>query len=287
MGNAFTFDIRQAPPWRVRVKSSWLNLASILVVAALPLRTTDLAAQRADTIGVEARRSMVTRDELKAGLVEIQRGLTSTVYSQSLRSAKQAEAKAIEDRLTEGDLRSGDEIKVEVIGISGLSATYTVTPARTIVLPGNFEIPVRGVLRSEIQQYLTRMLKESNYVVDPNIHAEASVRISIFGGVGHPGFVNVPANKLLSAVLQTEGGGVNNNFKDDKSQIKRNGVVVIDGPEFKDALYKGKTLDQLNVQAGDEINVAVKPASGLFWRVVGAVSGLGGLVWLIIQVTRG
>ena len=268
------------------MKSPWFGLVSIMLAAALPLRPNALEAQRPDTVSVGARRSMVTRAELQAGLEEIQRGLTSTAYSQSLRNAKQAEAAAIKDRLTEGDLRSGDEIKVDVVGVGALSATYTVTPARTIVLPGNYEIPLRGVLRSEIQDHLNKMLKASSYVVDPNVTASASVRVSIFGGVGRPGFYNVPANKLLSAVLQTDAGGVAANVKPEKSQILRNGQVIIDGPEFSDALYKGRTLDQLNIQAGDEIRVAIKPASGLFWRIVGAVSGLGGLVYLVIQLTR-
>lgn len=228
---------------------------------------------------------MVTRGELQAALDEIERGLTSSVYSQSLRSAKQAEARVIKDRLTEGDLRSGDEIKVDVLAEPGLTAVYTVTPVRSIILPGGREIDMRGLLRSEVQVYLTTQLKK--YVNDPYVTASASVRISIFGAVARPGFYNVPANKLLSLVLQTEGGGVATNYRDDKSQILRNGVVVIDGPEFKDALYRGRTLDQLNVQAGDEIRVAAKPAGGLFWRIVGAVSGLTGFVWLIIQITRG
>ncbi|MES1259963.1 MAG: polysaccharide biosynthesis/export family protein [Gemmatimonadota bacterium] len=272
--------------WRYRVKSSWFRLASLLIAAAVPLAPAGLAAQqRADTGTIEARRSMVTRAELQAAYEEIQRGLASTGYSQSLRSAKQAEATAIKERLNQGDLRSGDEIKVDVLGEPGLSSVYTVTPARTIALPGGREIDMHGILRSEVQDYLTTQFKA--YIKDPLVTATASVRISIFGGVGHPGFYSVPANKLLSLVLQSEGGGVANNFRDDKSQILRNGVVVVDGKEFKDALYKGRTLEQLNIQAGDEIQIAVKPAGGLFWRIVGAVTGLSGLIYLFITISRG
>jgi len=257
-----------------------------MIGAAISLHPAGLAAQqRADTGMIEAKRSMVTRSELTAAYEEIQRGLASTGYSQSLRSAKQAEAAAIKERLNQGDLRSGDEINVVVLGEPGLTSTYTVTPARTIVLPGGHEIDLHGILRSEVQEFLTTQFK--GYVKDPYVTATASVRIQISGGVGHNGFYSVPANKLLTAVLQTEGGGVANNFRDDKSQILRNGVVVIDGAEFKDAIYKGRTLDQLNVQAGDEIRIAVKPAGGLFWRVVGAVTGLSGLIYLFITISRG
>lgn len=267
------------------MKRSWIALVGLSIVTALPLRPATLSAQRTgDTTAVEARRSMVTRAELQAALEEIQRNLSSTVYSQSLRSAKQSEANTIRERLAEGDLRSGDEIKLDILQEPGLNGTYTVTPARTIVLPGNYEIQMRGVLRSEVQSYLTTQMKK--YVNDAYVHATASVRIAIFGGIGHPGFYNVPADKLLSKVLQDEGGGVANNVKLTKSQILRDGQVVIDGTEFNDAVYKGRTLDQLNIQAGDVIQVALKPTSGLFWRIVAAVSGLGGLIYLAIQITR-
>jgi hypothetical protein len=269
------------------VKSSWTGRTTLLIVAALTVQAVPaVAQQRADTNVVEARRSMVTRTELQAALAEIQRGLASTGYSQSLRASKTAEADAIRDRLSPegGDLRSGDEIDIHIVGGEGLSKVYTVTPARTIVLPGNFEIPVKGVLRSEIQAYLTEKVKK--YLVDPSLTATASVRISVFGGVNKPGFINVPANMLLSMMLQDKAGGVTNNVKLEKSQILRDGKVVIDGPEFNDAIYKGRTLDQLNVQAGDEVRVAQKPASGLFWRIVGAASGLGGLIYLLVTITK-
>jgi protein involved in polysaccharide export with SLBB domain len=268
-------------PLEIRVKSSWFGLA---IMATLIIPTGVVVGQGVDTATAGSQRSMVTRAELQAALDEIQRGLSSTAYSQSLRSAKEAEAAVIKDRLVEGDLRSGDEIKVDILQEPGLTAIYTVTPARTIVLPGNFEIPLRGVLRSEIQAYLTTQLKK--YVSEPSVTATASVRVSIFGGVGHPGFYNVPANMLLSAVLQVTGGGPANNFEPKKSRIIRDNKVIIEGREFNDALYRGLTLDQLNVQAGDVIDVAVKPPSGLFFRILGAASAMAGVIYLIRILTN-
>jgi hypothetical protein len=266
------------------VKSPSFRLAALLVATAFPLCAGSARAQRPDTVAVGAHRAMVTREELQAALDEIQRGLASTAYSASLKAAKQAEADVIRNRLEEGDFRAGDEIKVTVLLEPGLSAVYTVTSSRTIVLPGNTEISVRKVLRSEIQAYLTTELKR--VVNDPSVTAESSVRISIFGGVGHPGFYNAPANMLLSSVIQTIGGGPANNYQPKKSQIIRNGIVVVDGPEFSDALFKGRTLDQLNIQAGDVIQVAIKPASALFWRIVGGLTAVSGVIYLLIVVVR-
>ncbi len=268
------------------MKSPSFRLAVLLVTAALPLGAGPAWAQRPDTVSVGAHRAMVTREELQAALEELQRGLTSTAYSPALRAAKQAEANVIRDRLEEGDFRPGDEIKVTVLMEPGLSATYTVTSFRTIILPGNTEISVRKVLRSEIQGYLTKEL--TRVVNDPSVTAEPSIRLSIFGGVGHPGFYNAPANLPLSLFMQRPdmGGGPANNVQLKKSQVIRNGIVVVDGPEFAAAIYAGSTLDQLNIQAGDVVQVAIKPASGLFWRIVGGVTALSGLVYIAILVFR-
>lgn len=260
------------------------GFVTLLAAALFPIRATAILAQGVEAPAVGAQRSMVTRAELQTALDEIQRGLSSSGYSQSLRSAKQKEATAIKSRLDEGDLRSGDEIKVDVLAEPGLSAVYTVTPARTIVLPAGYEVSMRGVLRSEVQGYLTTQLKR--YVNDPNVTASASVRIAIFGGVGKPGFYNVPANKLLSKMLQDDAGGPANNFKPEKSQILRDDKVFIDGPEFSAALYKGVTLDQLNIQAGDVIQIAVKPSTSTLVSVLGVVSGLAGLIFIVRQISR-
>lgn len=243
-------------------------------------------AQQTDTSAADAKRSMVTREELQAALDQIDKGLQSSAYSQSLRSAKQAEAAAIRERLAGGDLRPGDEIKVDVLAEPGLTSIYTVTASRTIVLPGGTEIPLKGVLRSEVQQYLTTQLKK--FIIDPNVTATASVRLSMFGGINHPGFYNIPANMLLSLAIQNPsyGGGPANNAKWESSQILRDGKVVVDGPEFQQAVFKGRTLDQLNVQAGDEIRVGLKPSSALFWRIVAGVSAISGIVYLAVILFR-
>jgi hypothetical protein len=251
-------------------------------MAVLSAGSRHAAAQGVDTAAVNAQRAMVTRAEIQVALNDLEKGLASTAYSPALRAAKQETAAMLRDRLTEGDIRPGDQIKMTVLGEAGLSNTYDVTPARTILLPGNLEIPVKGVLRSEIQQYLSTQLKA--YVHDPTVTAIPYVRLQIFGAVAKPGFVNAPADLLLTRVITDFAGGPDNNSQFKKSKIRRNGRVVVDGPEFQDAIYKARTLDQLNVQAGDEIFVATKPTKALVLQILGVVSGLGGLIWLAIRV---
>lgn len=262
----------------------WIAIQA-LVGAGLLAAITPPSAQAQDTtrtVVVNAERAMVSRAELDAALKEIEGNLSGSGYSASLRAGKQAQADAIRDRLARGDLRVGDLIAIEVAELPAVTRTYQVSTTRTIMLPGAFEISVAGLLRSELQDYMTTQLKK--LVSDPTVRVVPTIRISIFGAVGKPGFVTPPATTLLSDVIQQYAGGPANNVRWDKSQIKRGEKVVVDGPEFRAAVNTATTIDQLNMQAGDVIDVASKPAGGTFFRILGALSALTSVLWLGVQI---
>lgn len=254
--------------------------AAAMIVAALA--SAGVAQQPTVPVVVNADRAMVSRAELTAALQDIDGALAAGGYSSAMRSAKQAQADAIRERLAEGDLRVGDLIRLDVAEVSTFSNTYMVSPTRTITLPGSTEISVAGILRSELEAHLTTQIKK--LVRDPSVRVIPTIRLSIFGGVVKPGFVNAPATLLLSDVIQQLAGGPANNVRWNKSQILRGEKVVVDGPEFTEAVNTATTIDQLNLQAGDVIQVAEKPAGGTFVRIIGAISALSGLIWLGVQV---
>lgn len=269
----------------MRIRSIVLAAAALLVGTSVAPRP--LAGQQSDPAGTvnNARRSMVTRSELRAALDEIDKQMASSGYSSALRDAKRSEAEAIRQRLAEGDLHVGDLVRMDLVGdATGLTGTYAVTPNRSITLPGGADISVRGVLRAEVQGYLTEQLKK--YVRDPVLKASTSIRISMFGAIAKPGLYPAPADLLLGDAIMQIGGGPANNARFEKSQIKRGDKVVVDGPEFQAAIREGRTLDQLNLQAGDEIIVAAKASSGTALRVLGAIGSLGSLIYLGTQILR-
>jgi hypothetical protein len=239
--------------------------------------TPDLASMLA-----QSQRATVSRAELQRTLDGIEQQLSSGGYSSALRSSKQAEADRIRERLTEGDLRVGDIVGLQVVGDETLSKVYQVTPDRTIQLPQGIEISVKGVLRSEMQDYMTGQLKK--YIRDPVVRVTTGIRLQLTGAVGKSGIYNAPAGQLLSDFLMTAGGGIASNVQWKKSTIMRADKVIVEGPEFDSAVRDGKTLDELNLRGGDAITVAAKPASGAFFRVLGVISGLTSLVWIAVQI---
>jgi protein involved in polysaccharide export with SLBB domain len=269
---------------RIRSLVTLALLGGVLRVGAQEPQDTARIASPMDPASMlaNAQRPAVTRAELRATLDTLQDLLQSPGYSQALRSAKQAEADAIKERLTDGDLHTGDVIAMQVTGDSQLTGTYPVTARRTIIIPGGAEIPVKGVLRSELQDYLTAQLKQ--YIRNPIVQVASGIRVWMHGAIGTPGFYNVSATSLLSGAIQDQGGHPTNDARLNKSQIRRAGRVVVDGQEFATAIRDGSTLDELNVEAGDEIYVASKPAGGTFFRILGGVGAVASVVWIALRV---
>lgn len=264
---------------RNRITARVLATAGLLVAS---LASAGAAQEPTTPVVVNAERAMVSRADLTAALKEIEGFLAAGSYSSAMRSAKQSQADAIRERLAEGDLRVGDLIRMDVAEVSTFSNTYMVSPSRTIALPGSTEISVAGILRSELEAHLTSQLKK--LVRDPTVRVIPTIRLSIFGAVGKPGFVNAPATLLLSDVIQQLASGPANDVRWEKSKIMRGEKVVVDGPEFREAVNTATTIDQLNLQAGDVIQVAAKPTGGTLARVLATLGGLTSVIWLGVQI---
>ena len=190
-------------------------------------------------------------------------------------------AAAIRARLTEGDFQPGERIWMRVDSEPALSDTFTVTTAGTVALPSpvNHEIALRGVLRSELQSYLVQQL--SQYLRSPAVRARALVRVSVQGGVVRPGYYAVPADALVADALMAAGGTLPTS-KPGKMRLERGGDRLLDGKELARAVAQGRTLDDLNVQDGDQL-VVPKEGAGMgdnlrfLWVVVSITGGIVGL----------
>jgi hypothetical protein len=229
---------------------------------------TTAQPQKADTMAPFPR-AMATRAELEA----IASGKVGHPYEDDLQ--------IIRDRLAHGDLRPGDRISLRVIGEQTLTDTFTVKPTRTILLPNIGEVSVDGVLRSELNDHLRKQI--GKFIRDPQLEATALVRVSFTGAVGKPGFYNLPADVLASDAIMAAGGPA---AKGDvaKTEIRRAGYVVATKNETSAAIQEGKSLDQLNIQSGDEIVVG-KEGQGItgVLKTMGMVSGA---LFGIVAITR-
>jgi protein involved in polysaccharide export with SLBB domain len=217
-------------------------------------------------------------------LAELQRILESPGYSRRLREAKRREAEMIRERLEQGDLRVGDQIALFVEGQQQLTDTFTVVTGRMLVLPNLPDIPVGGVLRSELGDHLSREL--AKYLRNPIVRAQSLIRLSFVGSITRPGFYNLPADMLVSDAIMASGGPAGGSDPN-RSQVRRLGEVILTREDFQSALVEGVTLDQMNLRAGDEIVVdpnAGQGGTGAWGRIGLFTSLLGSMVFVITRV---
>ena len=229
-----------------------------------------------------SQRAMVTRSELEQSLSEIESILASNGYSETLKQQKQMEAATIRRRLSEGDIRPGDVISLAVVGFPGLTGDFTVSTDLTIVPADAGPIKVGGLLRSEVEDYLRQEMKK--YVRDPLVRAAANIRIAIFGGVNRQGFFVVPASMLLTDVIMapTAGNGPSQNQKLEDSRIMRGDQVILDEAGFAAALREAKSLDQLNLQAGDEIRIGERRTGGT--PILAYIGAISSVTFLLVRI---
>jgi len=145
------------------------------------------------------------------------------------------------------------------------------------------EIPLRGVLRSELEGRITEAL--SRYIRTPEVRAQGLMRLSVQGAVGRPGFYVVPADMLVSQALMVAGGPAQN-AELYGLRIERGLETLLDGDELQEELRLGTTLDQLNLQAGDQLVLPVGTPGGV-WGRIGIVAGVvSSLTFIIVNLTR-
>jgi hypothetical protein len=194
--------------------------------------------------------SVLSRDELHSLLEQYEAVIASPAYSGTIKDIARTNAERIRERLESGDFQPGDGIVLSVQGEPDLPDTVAVETGPQITLPLFGEISLEGVLRSEVTDHLTREI--GRFIKDPVVRAEGLMRLSIQGMVRNPGFFVVPADILVSEALMVAGGPAAESDLEDL-RIERGPLRLIEGEEMRDALQEGRTLDQLNLQAGDQI----------------------------------
>ncbi|MEM7414175.1 MAG: hypothetical protein AAF389_01690 [Gemmatimonadota bacterium] len=220
------------------------------VVLCLALFVAPAASQVG--VSTDPTSSVRTRSELEALLVEYDQVLASPAYSDAVKRQTRIAADRVRERLTMGDFMLGDAIVLSVDQEPNLPDTVQVrsSPQGPIIsLPMFGDIPLTGVLRSEIEPHLTAEL--GKIIINPRVRAEGLIRISVQGAVGNPGPIWVTADMLVDQALVVAGGPSTSAATNDL-RILRGTQVIFEGEPLQELIRQGRTLDQLNLQAGDQ-----------------------------------
>ena len=223
----------------------------------------------------DVRRLYATRDSLRVLLDRYEAAASSPAYSGRLRDQARGDAARIRARLEQGDFQVGDRIVLEVEEEEVLSDTFTVETGPDLRLPMAGVVALAGVLRSELQQHLRTHI--GRFVRDPVLRARTLIRVSIVGEVTTPGFYVVATEGLITDALMLAGGPTRDAFIE-RMRIERESDAVWEGPALQTAITEGRTLDIMNIRAGDRI-VIPRHSSGL-----GGAEGAVRVVSLILSI---
>jgi SLBB domain-containing protein/polysaccharide biosynthesis/export protein len=228
-----------------------VNRIRTLLVAALIAAVPFIPAV-AQIPGAELTQVQATREALQDLLSRLDAAASSGTYSGELRARARELAARVRQRLTEGDFQAGDRVYIRVEGESSLVDTFTVRGGRLLDLRQAGSVSLQGVLRSELNDHLTRYL--SQYLRNPVVHAQSLVRVTVMGGVAHQGFYTLPVDVPINDVIMAAGGPTPYAHID-KIRISRGHEQLLVGDQVERVITLGLTLDALGIQAGDRIEV--------------------------------
>jgi protein involved in polysaccharide export with SLBB domain len=198
------------------------------------------------------------------------------------RQQRQMQAATIRARLRDGDFDVGDRILLSVRGDSTISDTVTVRAGRMIRLPNMPDISLQGVLRSELQDYLTTQL--ARYIKHPDVQTTSLVRVAVMGSVAKPGFYQLPADLALADAIMIAGGPTTT-ADVDRTQVKRGADVIYSSQLLGQEVAKGATLDQLNIRPGDQIMIGERHHTN--WGMIASIVGItAGLISTAVVLSR-
>jgi protein involved in polysaccharide export with SLBB domain len=193
-----------------------------------------------------------TRAELQALLAQHEQAEKSPASTSQMRGRARYEASLIKQRLEHGDFQVGDRIAITVDQEPAMSDTVTVGQDLTIDLASGERLSVRQVLRSEVHGLLQQAI--AKVVKNPVVRTETFLRIGIMGAVGAQGFYVIRSDALITDVLMN-AGGLSGTANLEKIKIERDSETIWEGEALKDAITQGRTVDQLNLMAGDMVTV--------------------------------
>src|SRR5260370_412821 len=136
-----------------RFASFALTAALALLAAARPARAQGVIRDASGGYGMGASRGTLE------GLARHPEALSPADPASKATWAEAARAAArVRAGLTAGDFTVGYRVVLMVEGEKELSDTFVVGPGRRLALPGIADVPLDGVLRAELAEYLTRRL---------------------------------------------------------------------------------------------------------------------------------
>jgi protein involved in polysaccharide export with SLBB domain len=200
----------------------------------------------------DARSAEATRAELRSLSDSLQHKLKTDTLPDAHRDSVSAQADEITRRLRDGDFISGDRIVLHVQGEPTLNDTLIVRAEQVLPMPGLTDMPLHGVLRSELRETLRIHLNQ--FLRDPLFTVTPLIRLAVVGEVARPGFYSLaPDARMTDAIMLAGGPTANGDLS--RLRLSRAGHPLASEEQMRDIVARGLSLDLAGVTPGDALVV--------------------------------
>jgi hypothetical protein len=218
-----------------------------------------LAAVSAAPVGAQSPNAASMQQASRADLANQVSALEAQLASGALKGRNAERARAtvatLRDRLAVGDFRVGDRFVITVRMDSVRADTASVRDSLKVSVLNLPELSLAGTLRSELNERVNSHI--GRYVRNADARTSVLTRIAIFGAVARPGYYYASPDRPVSDIVMLAGGPAPN-ANLNEFQLVRARRTILDSKASRQAIKEGRTLEQLDVQSGDEFQIAQK-----------------------------
>jgi protein involved in polysaccharide export with SLBB domain len=244
----------------------------VIACLVLAFASSRAFAQSAVPAG-EPRRVAASRAELDSVADRAAAAADASTTPEQQRESLRRYAVELRTRLRDGDFQPGDRIVLVTRGDSTSVDTLTVESDRTVAFRKLPAIPLNGVLRTELHDYLTQQLRK--YVKRDIVSATPLVSVGVLGDVLHPGYYRVPLQITMGDLLMVAGGPLPQADLT-RVRVRRGRTTIVDEHASRDAMVRRLPLGELGIEPGDEVLLTQPPQRNwmLITQIVGVATGL-------------
>jgi protein involved in polysaccharide export with SLBB domain len=275
--SSLKFDMNRRSERPARLHSAIFAAIGALAILCL---TSGVSAQVADW---SMNRGLMSREALQELRSTLELTANSSEFDDEVRERARQELQLLNTRLESGDFHAGDQLAIEVESEDQFSGTFVVMDGQRITLPVIGEVPLAGVLRSEVGQHLESHF--GKFIREPVVSARSLTRVAILGAVGQPGFYVVSPDAVLADVIMTAGGPVDG-ARLDRTTVQRGQTPILTGQAVQVALNEGQSLDRMGVQSGDQIVVPARSEIGGISLVTMLITGIPTVILAVISIAN-
>jgi protein involved in polysaccharide export with SLBB domain len=204
-----------------------------------------------------------TRAALAERVALLEQQASSGSVSGAARTRATSELATVRMRLQQGDFRVGDRFVITLRQDSVRSDTASVRDSLMVSVANLPDVSLAGVLRSELDERMTAHV--ARYLRYVSIRTSILTRVAILGAVRAPGFYYASPDRPISDLVMVAGGPVDQ-ANLNELEVSRGSSKLLTAKASKKAVKDGRTLEQLDVQSGDEVKIPIKKKVN--WQLV-------------------